>query len=93
MQKSSAPFAAILCAGLFAFAFVAAPKSCEWGLAAYFWTGVAAVVALLAAPFVLQSERPARVRVFLALGYGVLGSAVWFAGLFAANVRIMCRLF
>jgi len=93
MEKSSVPLVAALCAGLFAFAFVAAPKSCEWGLAAYFWSGIAVVIALLAAPFVLQPGRPARVRAFLALGYGLLGTVVWFAGLFAANVRIMCRLF
>jgi hypothetical protein len=43
--------AAGICAVMFAFAFVAAPKSCEWGLAA------------------------------------------WFAGLVAANIQIMCRLF
>jgi len=28
-----------------------------------------------------------------AFAFVVLGAGVWFAGLFAANVRIMCRLF
>ena len=86
-------FAAASCAGLFAFAFVAAPQSCEWGLPAYFWSGVAVVFALLAAPFVLQSERPVLTRVYLSVGSGALGFVVWVAGLFAANVRIICRLF
>jgi hypothetical protein len=86
-------FVAASCLGIFAFAFVAAPQSCEWGLSAYFWSGVAAVLAFLAAPFILQSERPVAARVYLAAGFCALGVIVWIAGLFAANVRIMCRLF
>ena len=86
-------FVAALCLGLFAFAFVAAPQSCEWGLPAYFWSGVATVFVLVAAPFVLQFEQPVLTRVYLAIGSGALGFAVWVAGLFAANVRIICRLF
>jgi len=50
MQKRTLAFVAggTLCVFLFAFAFVAAPHSCEWGLSAYFWTGVAGVLVLFA---------------------------------------------
>ena len=82
-----------ICVAMFAFAFVAAPKSCEGGLTAYFWSGVAAIVALIALPVVLRNDRAVPGRVLIGLGFGVLGAAVWIAGLFAANVRIMCRLF
>lgn len=86
-------FVAASCLALFALAFIAAPRSCEWGLSAYFWSGVAVVFALLAAPFVLQTERPVLTRVSLAIGFGALAFVVWVAGLYAANVRIICRLF
>lgn len=80
-------------AALFAFAFVAAPKSCEWGLTAYFWSGVAALVVLLALPVALRTDRTALQRAAFGLAFAAFGAAVWIAGLFAANVRIMCRLF
>jgi hypothetical protein len=80
-------------AAVFAFAFVAAPKSCEWGLTAYFWTGIVALLALAAAPLVFGGQAPLGRRVLLGFGLLVAGFAVWFAGLFAANIQIMCRLF
>lgn len=85
--------AAALCIGLFAFAFFAAPRSCEWGLSAYFWSGVGVVAALLALPLALPGERPLQQRILLSLGLGGVGVMVWAGGLFAANVRIICRLF
>lgn len=91
---SSNQLAAGVCAALFAFAFVAAPRSCEWGLSAYFWTGVVAVVLLPTAPF-LKRFKPASARTPALYGllYAGLVVCTWIAGLFAANVRIMCRLF
>ena len=82
-----------VCAALFAFAFVAAPHACEWGLTAYFWSGVASLLILFATPFALRTDRTILVGVGLGFGFAVLGAAIWFAGLFAANVRILCRLF
>ena len=82
-----------ICAALFVFAFIAAPQSCEWGLTAYFWSGVASLIVLLAVPMVVRTDRSIPGRVALGLGLAALGVAVWVAGLFAANVRIMCRLF
>lgn len=78
---------------LFAFAFVAAPASCEWGLSAYTWTGLACLVGLAAVPFVVRSEMTTGRRLLLGLGSAVGTLLVWLGGLFAANVRIMCRLF
>ncbi|MDB5865272.1 MAG: hypothetical protein JWO70_3078 [Betaproteobacteria bacterium] len=92
-RDPSYTLAAILCACLFAFAFVAAPKSCEWGLSAYFWSGVATVLALAVTPFVLPRERQASGRGLRSFALAGLGCATWIGGLFAANVRIMCRLF
>ena len=82
-----------ICAALFAFSFVAGPKSCEWGLAAYFWAGVAALLALFVAPLVLRTDRTFLMRSAFGLAFSIAGIAVWFAGLEAGNVRIMCRLF
>jgi hypothetical protein len=81
-----------LCIGLFAFAFVAAPRSCEWGLGAYLWSGVAIVVILLATPFVLWRAQSLARRVLLSSGFAGLVFAIWVVGLFAADIRIICRL-
>ncbi len=85
--------AAAVYGALFAFAFAAAPKSCQWGLNTYFWTGVAAILTLMAAPMIRNTALPLLKRAALALGLGVLAAAVWFAGIFAANFQILCRLF
>jgi len=78
---------------LFGAAFVAAPKSCEGGIEAYLLAGVVALVALFAWPFVAIADRSLTVRSSFGLMFVVLGCAVWFGGLFAANVRIICKLF
>jgi len=83
----------ILVAALFVFAFVAAPKSCEWGLDAYFVAGIACAVALLALPFVLRAGRSLALCTGVAAALVALGFAAWVAGLFIANVRILCKLF
>lgn len=83
----------VLCTALFASAFVAAPYSCEGGLTAYFWSGVACLAVVVALPFVLDRASSAGRRVSWALALAGLALAAWFAGLFAANVRILCRLF
>lgn len=85
-------FVAAICAGLFGFAFVAAPNACDWGLVAYCCSGAAVILALLAAPFVLQRKRSWWKRVGLAIGLGIIGVGVWVAGMVAANIRIICRL-
>ncbi|MCL4799858.1 MAG: hypothetical protein KJ025_09750 [Burkholderiales bacterium] len=82
-----------ICAALFAFAFVAAPRSCEWGLAAYFWSGVGSVAALFAVPVVLRTDCSGLRRAALGFAFAALGAGVWLGGLVAANVRIICRLF
>lgn len=83
---------AALCIGLFGFAFVAAPHSCEWGIGAYAWAGAATVVALMALPFIAGRASSLTMGVCLSLGLGIAGCVVWLAGLFAANVRIICSL-
>ncbi len=90
--KGTLAFAAILCGGLFAFAFAAAPKSCEGGLNAYLWTGIAVVLVLMAMP-ILGTGLPYPKRALISLGLSVFSIAVWFGGLFAAPFKVLCRLF
>jgi hypothetical protein len=87
------PFAIALWAITFAFAFVAAPRSCEWGLSAYFWSGLATLAVLFALPWMVEQRTPLRRPVLAGLSYAGIGLVVWTGGLFAANVRILCRLF
>jgi heme/copper-type cytochrome/quinol oxidase subunit 4 len=84
---------AVLCVALFLLAFVAAPRSCEWGLDAYVWAGLAVIAAMLVLPFLLHRDRSSGFRVGLALGYGGLAFVVWIFGFFAAGIRIFCRMF
>ncbi len=85
--------AAIVGACLLVLAFLAAPRSCEGGLEVYFWAGVVALVALAALPFAARAGASAPGRVAWSAAFVAFGVGVWLAGLFAANVRIMCRLF
>ena len=78
---------------LFAFAFVAAPWSCEWGNEAYLVAGIATLLALFAWPMVAVVGRSLLFRAGLGLLFVVMGCAVWVGGLFAANFRIICKLF
>jgi hypothetical protein len=84
---------AALCCALFAFAFVAAPASCEWGLETYAGAGLASVAVLAVMPFALRAGPTVAARAGLAALLVAAVAAAWFAGLFAANVRILCRLF
>jgi hypothetical protein len=84
--------ATAIAALLFASAFVVAPRSCEGGLSFYFWLGVLALLAFLVLPFVTHVRSSLVFRSACAAGLVLAGVAVWFAGLFAANVRIICRL-
>ena len=93
MARSSIKPALALCAALGAFAFVAAPYSCAWGLNAYAAAGVTTVLLLGAMPFTPWFKAAAGRAVMLCLAYIGLATGVWITGLFVANVRIMCRLF
>jgi len=97
-MKSSARMNMLICAGalsvgLFAFAFLAAPNSCTWGNVAYFWAGIAVLAGIVAVPFALGAGLSMRQRIGLGLGLVVFGGGVWLAGLFVANVRVICKLF
>ena len=85
--------AAGVCTALFAFAFVAAPKSCEWGLTAYFFAGVACLFGLFALPLLFGRGLSLGLRYGLAFGFAAAVFVTWIAGGAIANVRIMCRLF
>jgi len=48
---------------------------------------------LVALPFAVRLEASGVKRVGIGLALALGGVAIWIAGLFAANVRILCRLF
>lgn len=80
-------------AGVFASAFLFAPRACEGGLDLYFWSGAAALVMLAMLPFVLRLGGSVLRSMGWAFGLLLLGAAAWVGGLLAANFRILCRLF
>jgi len=92
-RRVLAASAAALCTALFGFAFVAAPHSCEWGLAAYTGAGLLVLVALAALPFFAARAATLLSRFGQSALLSCIALGAWFGGLFAANVRIICRLF
>jgi len=84
---------ATVCIAIFAFAFIAAPNSCQWGFSAYFWSGLVALGVLFAIPFIFGSARSQLSRFLLGFVFMLLGCGVWLAGAYVANMRILCRLF
>jgi len=93
MPANLRAIAAGILAAIVVAAFVAAPRSCEGGLNAYFVAGLVAVAALAALPFAARAGRPIANCIGAAAGFATVAVAVWIAALFIANVRIMCRLF
>jgi hypothetical protein len=91
--KQTFLFAAVLWGGLFAFAYVAAPKSCLWGQDAYFYTDIAIALILMATPLFALLGLALWKRALLSVALGVLTVAIWAGGFFAANFRLLCRLF
>ena len=85
--------AAVINALVFALAFIAAKRSREGGLVLYFRSGVAGLVLLAALPFLTAMGDSIPMRLAWGPGFVVSGVAVWLAGLFVANVRIINRLF
>jgi hypothetical protein len=81
--------AAVIWAALIGFGFIAAPRSCEWGLEAYTWTGVSLLLLALLAP--IWTEAPQ--RGWHALGLAATTLVVWCIGIFLADFQILCRLF
>jgi hypothetical protein len=84
---------AAVAVSLLAVAFWIAPRFCEGGFGIYFLCGLGALVVVLALPFVLRTGNSLFARVTSALGLVALGAALWVAGLLAANVQFLCRLF
>jgi hypothetical protein len=85
--------AGIIAASVFALAFAVASRACEGGLDLYFWSGVAALAILVTLPFLMHFGGSLLGSLGWAFGLLLFGIGVWLAGLFAANVRIICRLF
>ena len=85
--------AAVVLLSLVSVAFSVAPRACEGGFEVYVQCGIVALIVLAALPFILRSSTSLAARVVSAAGLVVLGAVEWAAGLFAANVNFLCRLF
>jgi hypothetical protein len=94
LRRQPAAFvsAAAVAAAVVVLAYVVAPRSCQGGLEIYTLAGAAALLLLAGLPFVAHMGRSALVRIAIALGFLVFGTAVWLGGLLAANVRFICGL-
>ncbi len=92
-QSIASSLCGAVCAALLAFAFAAAPWSCEGGLEAYLIAGLVGIAVLLGIPFAFRTDASATKRLAIGAAFAALGLGCWFAGLFVANVRILCRLF
>lgn len=84
---------ALICAAVFGSAFAFAPLSCEGGLGVYFWVGIAAIVSLLAVPFIARFGGSLLAALGWSAGLAVIGVVAWIGGFAAAPFRILCRLF
>ena len=93
MSRIGISMVAVVAFSVLTTAFLIAPRACEGGLEIYFLCGVVALIVLAALPFFRRAGNSVSVRVASALGLVILGVAVWVAGLFIANIQIMCRLF
>jgi hypothetical protein len=83
----------VVAMALVAIAFSIAPRACEGGLETYLKWGLAAIAGVFALPFVARAANDMLVRVGLAFAFALIGAGAWIAGLFIANVQILCRLF
>jgi hypothetical protein len=81
--------AALVWVALIGFAFFAAPRSCEWGLEAYTWTGIALLLLTLVLPICTDAPK----RGWHALGLAAATLAVWCGGILVADFQLLCRLF
>jgi hypothetical protein len=85
-------FGLIAAAGLMALAFIAAPYSCEGGLAAYAWAGLLTLAGCgaLGAWQWIRGAAPLGMRRFVPM---LIVAASWLLGLLLADFRLLCRLF
>lgn len=78
---------------MLALAFVAAPHSCAWGLDVYVGSGVACVALMFVVPLALCTDRDPFKRLILGAAFSAACVAIWIVGFFAADMRLVCRLF
>lgn len=92
IRRAPLAIAAALWAAMFSVPFLAASATCDGRLSAYFYAGVTVLLGVTIMPFVLRGGGIASSRPGSALILAGVTLAVWVAGLYAANVRIICRL-
>jgi hypothetical protein len=80
-----------LCFVLLLMAMITAPYGCEWGLAAYLWSGVGAVLVVLSMPYFMRRAFVRHSRMPAALGFAMLALFTWLVGWFVAFANSACR--
>ena len=84
--------AAAIGVALVALAFAVAPRACAGGLDLYVHAGFAALLALVAVPWIARIGRSTARRFAWSLALVALGVVTWLGALMLANVRFICGL-
>ncbi|MEZ5445710.1 MAG: hypothetical protein R3F45_08025 [Gammaproteobacteria bacterium] len=92
-RRALLAIAVALWTAMFSVPFLAASATCDGRLSAYFYAGVAVLLGVTIMPFLLRGGGIVSSCPGSALILAVATLAVWVAGLYAADVRIICRLF
>jgi hypothetical protein len=73
-------------------AVLCAPHSCEWGLNAYFLTGVVCFIIALILPNI-QKDWSLIKKLSFSIVFPISSLTLWIFAFFMENFRIMCHLF
>jgi hypothetical protein len=73
------------------FAKICGPHSCEWGNKTYFYAGIVIAVASFILPYFHHGWSAGKQTGFGFL-FLLLSAALWIAGFFIGNFKIICRL-
>ena len=90
-RTSAYSIVAAMCLLQLGLALVAAPYGCEWGLAAYAWVGVFALLVLLSMPYLLRRAFQRHSRMPASLGFAMLFLFIWLLGWFVGFANSACR--
>ena len=78
---------------MFLFGFIAGPRSCQWGLEAWFMIGTGMLITCIVVPLRAPGARLVRSPLGSAALLGGACILVWFLGLLTADFQLFCRLF
>ena len=82
-----------LLGAMYLFGFIAAPRSCQWGLDAWFMIGLGMLILCVVVPLRAPGARLVRSPLGSAALLGGACFLVWLLGLFTAGFQLLCRMF